>query len=117
MHEVLLERAAERDLKRLSLTVYDRIVPHLKALSQNPRPTGCKKIAGSRSDWRIRIGDYRVIYEIDDRTKVVTPILAWLRRPAKRLERSKAVGIPRALRCFALKHDQKSFLAKTRQIA
>jgi mRNA interferase RelE/StbE len=69
VHEVLLERAAERDLKGLSLTVYDRIVPHLKALSQNPRPTGCKKIAGSRSDWRIRIGDYRVIYEIDDRAK------------------------------------------------
>ena len=71
MHEVLLERAAERDLKALSRAVYDRIVFHLKTLSQNPRPAGCKKITGSRSDWRIRIGDYRVIYEIDDRAKVV----------------------------------------------
>jgi len=71
VHEVLLERTAERDLKGLSRVVYDRIVPHLKALSQNPRPTGCKKIAGSRSDWRIRIGDHRVIYEINDRAKVV----------------------------------------------
>ena len=94
MHEVLLERAAERDLRRLSLTVYDRIVPHLKALSQNPRPTGCKKIAGSRSNWRIRIGDYRVIYEIDDRTKVVTPILAWLRRPANDLNAAKRLVSP-----------------------
>jgi mRNA interferase RelE/StbE len=84
VHEVLLERAAERDLKRLSLTVYDRIVPHLKALSQNPRPTGCKKIAGSRSDWRIRIGDYRVIYEIDDRAKVVKVMRIRHRREAYR---------------------------------
>ena len=71
MHEVLLERAAERDLKALARTVYDRVVSHLKALSHNPRPAGCKKITGSCSDWRIRIGDYRVIYEIDDRAKVV----------------------------------------------
>ena len=71
MHEVLLERAAERDLKALSRAVYDRIVSHLRTLSQNPRPAGCKKITGSRNDWRIRIGDYRVIYEIDDRAKVV----------------------------------------------
>jgi mRNA interferase RelE/StbE len=50
VHEVLLERAAERDLKALSRAVYDRIISHLKALSQNPRPAGCKKITGSRSD-------------------------------------------------------------------
>jgi len=61
VHEVLLERAAERDLKALSRPAYDRIISHLTALSQNPRPAGCKKITGSRKDWRIRIGDYRVI--------------------------------------------------------
>ena len=77
MHEVLLERAAERDLKALSLAVYERIVSHLKALSQNPRPAGCKKISGSRSDWRIRIGDYRVIYEIDDRGKPLWGQILW----------------------------------------
>jgi mRNA interferase RelE/StbE len=46
VHEVLLERAAERDLKALSRAVYERIVSHLQALSQNPRPAGCKKITG-----------------------------------------------------------------------
>ncbi|HEU4342430.1 MAG TPA: type II toxin-antitoxin system RelE/ParE family toxin [Candidatus Binatia bacterium] len=71
MPEVLLERAAERDLKRLPRPIFDRIISHLKALSQNPRPVGCKKIAGSRSDWRIRVGDYRILYEIDDRAKLV----------------------------------------------
>ena len=82
MHEVLLERAAERDLKALSRAVYDRIVSHLKTLSQNPRPPGCKKITGSRSDWRIRMGDYRVIYEIDDRAKVVKVMRIRHRREA-----------------------------------
>ncbi|HSE91013.1 MAG TPA: type II toxin-antitoxin system RelE/ParE family toxin [Candidatus Binatia bacterium] len=84
MHEVFLERAAERDLKALSLTVYDRVVSHLKALSRNPRPAGCKKITGSRSDWRIRIGDYRVIYEIDDRAKVIRVMRIRHRREAYR---------------------------------
>jgi mRNA interferase RelE/StbE len=84
VHEVLLERAAERDLKALSRAVYQRIVSHLQALSQNPRPAGCKKITGSRSDWHIRIGDYRVIYEIDDRAKVVKVMRIRHRREAYR---------------------------------
>jgi len=44
---------------------------HLKALSENPKPPGCRKITGSKSDWRIRIGDYRIIYEIEARKRVV----------------------------------------------
>lgn len=71
MYEVLLERRAERDIKRLPKEVFDRIIPHLKALSENPKPSGCRKISGSRSDWRIRIGDYRVIYEVSEQENAV----------------------------------------------
>ena len=71
MYEVLLEHAAERDLKRLSAEDYHRIIPHLKALAHDPRPPDCRKLSGSRGDWRIRVGDYRAVYEIDDRAKVV----------------------------------------------
>lgn len=71
MYEVYLERSAERALKRLLIKDFQRIVIHIKALAQNPRPSGCRKISGSKSDWRIRVGDYRVIYEIDDKAKVV----------------------------------------------
>ena len=84
MHEVLLERAAERDLRVLPRAVYDRIISHLKALCQNPRPAGCKKITGSRSDWRTRIGDYRVIYEINDRAKIIKVMRIRHRREAYR---------------------------------
>jgi len=71
VYEVLLERRAERDIKRLPKEVFDRIIPHLKALSENPKPSGCRKISGSRSDWRIRIGDYRVIYEVSEQENAV----------------------------------------------
>ena len=68
MYEVFLERRAEQDLdlKKLSTEIFHRIIPHLEALSENPKPPGCRKITGSKSDWRIRVGDYRVIYEVDE---------------------------------------------------
>ena len=65
MYEVYVERAAENDLKRLPTTTFHRIIPHIKALVENPRPSGSRKLTGSKNDWRIRIGDYRVLYEID----------------------------------------------------
>ena len=43
----------------------------IQALAQNPRPPGCRKLAGSQHDWRIRVGDYRVIYEIADTIRIV----------------------------------------------
>lgn len=66
MYRVLLERAAERDLRGLAPAQFERLVARVKALAGNPRPAGCRKITGSDNDWRIRVGTYRVIYEIDD---------------------------------------------------
>jgi mRNA interferase RelE/StbE len=71
VYEVYLEKSAENDLKRLPTSVFDRIIPQIKSLAENPRPSGCRKITGSKNDWRIRIGDYRVIYEIDEKAKAV----------------------------------------------
>jgi mRNA interferase RelE/StbE len=71
VYEVYLEGAAERDLKRLPVETFHRIVPRIRALAENPRPPGCRKLTGSENDWWIRIGDYRVIYEIDEGKKVV----------------------------------------------
>ena len=71
MYEVYLERSAENDLKRLPTSIFHRIIPQIKTLGENPRPSGCRKITGSKNDWRIRIGDYRIIYEIDEKAKAV----------------------------------------------
>jgi mRNA interferase RelE/StbE len=71
VYEVYLERAAERDLRRLPVETFHRIVPRIRALADDPRPPGCRKLTGSDNDWRIRIGDYRVIYEVDESAEVV----------------------------------------------
>jgi mRNA interferase RelE/StbE len=71
VYEVYLERSAENDLKRLPTSTFNRIVHQIKTLAENPRPSGCRKITGSKNDWRIRIGDYRVLYEVNDRVKAV----------------------------------------------
>jgi mRNA interferase RelE/StbE len=71
MYRVVLERAAEKDLTRLSSENHDRIMAELEALARNPRPPGCRKLTGSKTDWRIRVGDYRVIYEIADEIRVI----------------------------------------------
>ena len=84
MYEVLLESRAERDLKKLPGEVFHRIIPPLKSLADNPKPKGARKISGSKNDWRLRIGDYRVIYEIDERAKCVKVMRIRHRREAYR---------------------------------
>ena len=84
MYEVYLERAAERDLSRLPVEIFNRIVPHISALAENPRPPGCRKLTGAENDWRVRIGDYRVIYEIDEAEKAVRVFRIRHRREAYR---------------------------------
>ena len=46
-------------------------MPHLEKLEASPRPPGCKKLKGADKEWRIRVGDYRIVYEIDDAAKTV----------------------------------------------
>jgi mRNA interferase RelE/StbE len=49
-----------------------RVVRKLESLSITPRPAGCKKLKGYKNQWRIRVGDWRVVYIIDDATKLVS---------------------------------------------
>ena len=84
MYEVLIERRAERDLKRLASEAFDRVAQEIKSLAENPRPPGCRKIVGSKNDWRIRVGDYRVVYEIDEKSKAVRVMRVRLRQEAYR---------------------------------
>jgi mRNA interferase RelE/StbE len=56
---------------RLSSVIHGRVITAIQALATNPRPSGCRKLAGSQHDWRIRVGDYRVIYEIGDAIRIV----------------------------------------------
>ncbi len=68
---VLILRRASKQLADLPLRDYERVKRSVSALAENPRPQGCLKLTG-RAGWRIRVGDYRVIYEVDDPNRTVT---------------------------------------------
>ena len=64
-YSIEILRSAQKQLSKINRQDQDRIISAVKALADNPRPQGCKKLSG-RPAWRIRIGSYRVIYEIKD---------------------------------------------------
>jgi mRNA interferase RelE/StbE len=69
-------------LKRLSSEIFHRIIGNIKGLRVNPRPPGCRKIKSSKNDWRIRVGSYRNIYEVDEKSKAVKILRIRYRREA-----------------------------------
>jgi mRNA interferase RelE/StbE len=70
-YRVIVKPSAERAVERLPLAVATRVVAALTALAEDPRPHGCTKMQGAPNLWRIRTGDYRIVYEIDDRAIVI----------------------------------------------
>lgn len=84
MYDVLLASQAGRDLKRLPADVFHRIIPEIQALANDPRPPASRKLTGSKRDYRIRVGDYRVVYEIDEKDKAVRVMRVRHRREAYR---------------------------------
>ena len=71
MYEVKLSKRAKKFLEKSPKQVNDRIIPAIRNLSENPRPNNCKKLIGSTNLWRVRIGDYRILYSIEDELKIV----------------------------------------------
>ena len=70
-YAVVFARSARKELEALDGVLVNRIFPKIAALAKEPRPDGCRKLKGEKLLWRIRIGDYRVIYAIyDDARKV-----------------------------------------------
>ena len=82
-YQVIIKHSAEKELDALQANLHERIVKRLLALEENPRPTGSKKLQGQES-YRLRVGDYRVLYTIDDKTKQVTVLSVGHRREVYR---------------------------------
>jgi mRNA interferase RelE/StbE len=78
-YEIVIERTARKDIEKINKAEQILIIQAIAELADEPRPTGCKKLKG-RTAWRIRIGNYRVIYEIEDDLLIVTVITAGHRR-------------------------------------
>jgi mRNA interferase RelE/StbE len=71
MFQIIVERSAEKDLKRIASEVRPKLATAIRALAEDPRPPGCRKLVGSDNDWRIRVGSYRVIYDIADEIRII----------------------------------------------
>ena len=67
---VSLKRSAEKELERLSTKTHDKIVARIISLKEDPRPSGARKLH-RREGYRIRVGDYRILYIVDDAKKKV----------------------------------------------
>jgi len=65
IYTVNILRSTRKQLEKIDQQHHEKVFNAIRMLSENPRPSGSKKLTG-RDAWRIRIGDYRVIYEIND---------------------------------------------------
>jgi mRNA interferase RelE/StbE len=81
-YSITFARSARKELESLGAPLIERIFPRIGALAREPRPKGCRKLRGEKNLWRIRVGDYRVIYAIYDDKRVVDVIVVRHRRAA-----------------------------------
>ena len=70
-YQVIIPKPVQKQLDDLPHQTRDRIIQRVVALKENPRPPGCVKLKGYEHEYRIRIGDYRVRYEVRDRESII----------------------------------------------
>jgi mRNA interferase RelE/StbE len=71
-YRVEIEGAARRRLAKLDRKTVDRVAARVRALAADPRPHGAEKLTDRGELYRLRVGEYRVIYAVDDEARVVT---------------------------------------------
>ena len=71
-YAVEIKPSARKELEALPDTVLARVIPKMESLRQEPRPAGCKKLRGYKDQGRIRVGDWRVVYIMDDTARRVS---------------------------------------------
>ncbi len=71
MYHIKLARSAEKELSHIPEPYFSSLARKIDGLVNQPFPAGVKKIKGTQAGWRVRAGDYRIIYEVDESTKTV----------------------------------------------
>jgi mRNA interferase RelE/StbE len=82
-YQVRIIPSAEKEMNKFPALIHRRISRKILVLEDNPRPRDAKKLSG-REEYRLRAGDYRVLYTIDDKEHVVTVFAVGHRREAYR---------------------------------
>ncbi len=83
-YELILVKSFDRDLRSIQREMVPVIVEKVLRLEESPRPPQSKKLRGTKDEYRIRVGDYRVFYTIDDKNRLVTVYHVAHRREAYR---------------------------------
>jgi mRNA interferase RelE/StbE len=73
-YSIMFARSARKELELLSAPVIGRVFSAIESLATAPRPRGCRKLQGVENLWRVRVGEYRIIYSIDDENRIVDVI-------------------------------------------
>ena len=83
-YSIRFARSARKELEHLDASVVSRIFPKIEALAENPHPPGCRKLQGFEDLWRIRVGRYRVVYQVLDDEQMIDIIAVRHRSQAYR---------------------------------
>lgn len=83
-YKVVVKKSAQKEIIKLPKAYRTKVLISVEKLSENPRPHGCEKIRGSKSSYRLRVGDYRVIYTVYDSQLVVSVVRAQHRKEVYR---------------------------------
>ncbi|MDO5629300.1 MAG: type II toxin-antitoxin system RelE/ParE family toxin [Mobilicoccus sp.] len=79
-YRIELSPAATRQLRKLDPSARRRVQAAIELLAQEPRPSGAKKLAGGAGEWRVRTGDYRIVYEVHDGVLLILVLAVGHRR-------------------------------------
>ena len=83
-YEITFARSARKEFQALPSSVAERVLKKVESLSSEPRPAGCRKLRGPTNLWRLRVGEYRVVYDIDDDNRIIDIVIVRHRSDAYR---------------------------------
>ena len=81
-YTITFTRSARKELEALDAKIVNRLFPKIENLAKEPRPAGCRKLTGNKYLWRIRVGNYRIVYSINDEKYLVDIIAVRDRKDA-----------------------------------
>ncbi len=82
-YSVVIKRSAERELRKIPAPDLRRVVTRMRGLAQEPHPPGCEKLSG-QEQYRVRQGDYRIVYAVDDQARTIEIVKVGHRREVYR---------------------------------
>jgi mRNA interferase RelE/StbE len=71
-YEINISKTVQRQISDLPVSMQNRVIEKIKLLTEDARPSGVVKLKGYKNEYRLRVGDYRIRYEIDDKKLVIT---------------------------------------------